>query len=204
MRLPFRRKPTRLERIRAALERFIPDFDDDDEEEEEDDDGDTEEDVPLGGLHWMAAALFVAAGAETALGERRGDHRGPDAIRWAPLIAAPVAGAAHAARAIWPSQTTRTATDIANGLAIGVGAAGLASSLYSAFSEPRAEGADWDERLPSLAPLAFAAIGVLGLLLDREEEDIVEIRAALERRARIVERLVPKRKPRFDHVVVHV
>ena len=192
--------------MRDALERFLPDFDDDDDDDDSDGEEDEAEieDTPLSGLHWMAAALFVAAGAETALGERRGDHRGPHAIRWAPLIAAPVAGAAHAARAVWPSEATRTATDIANGLAIGVGAAGLASSLYSAFSEPRAEGDDWDDRLPSLAPLAFAAIGVLGLLLDREADDIEETRASLEQRARVVERLIPKRKPRFDHVVVHV
>src|SRR5687767_2898773 len=115
---------------------------------------DMKEDAPLSAMHWMAAALFAAVGAETALGERRGDYAAPEAVRWAPLLAAPVATAVHAARALWPNEATRKATTLVNGLAVGVGAAGLASSLYGAMS---ADGEDehWSERVPSLAPLAF-------------------------------------------------
>jgi hypothetical protein len=162
---------------------------------------DTDE-FALSGLHWMAATLFLAAGAETALGQRRGDFRGPDAFRWAPLVAAPVAGAVHAARALWPGRATRVLSQVADGLAIGVGVAGIASSLYSAVQDD--EVTDASARIPSLAPLAFAAVGVLGMLLDREEEEIDEARDSLERRARVVERLVPKRKAKLDRIVVHV
>jgi hypothetical protein len=166
---------------------------------------DNEDDFALSGLHWLTAGLFLAAGAETATGERRGDHRGPRAIRWAPLVTAPAATAAHIARALWPGRTTRIATQIANGLALGVGAAGIASSLYSALGEQEEEQqSEWSARLPSLAPLAFAAVGVLGMLLDQEEQQIDEARDSLERRARIVERIVPKRKPKLDRIVVHV
>ena len=161
------------------------------------------DEAPLSGMHWMAAALYAAVGAETALGERRGDYNAPEAVRWAPLIAAPVAAAAHGARALWPNEATRKAATIANGLAVGVGAAGIASSVYSALSEREPE-THWSERVPSLAPLAFAAIGLLGLMLEREEEEVEETRHRLERRARVVERLVPKRKPKFDHIVVHI
>ena len=150
----------------------------------------------------MTAALFLAAGAETALGERRGDHRAPDALRWAPLVAAPVASALHAARALWPSRATRMMSQVADGLAIGVGVAGIASSLYSAVQDD--EEVENSAALPSLAPLAFAAVGVLGMLLDREEEEIDEERESLERRASLVERFVPQRKARVDRIVVHI
>jgi len=161
------------------------------------------DDAPLSGLHWMTATLFLAAGAETALGERRGDHRAPDALRWAPLVAAPLASAVHAARALWPGRATRILSQVADGLAIGVGVAGIASSLYSAVEDDD-EVSERNVALPSLAPLAFAAVGVLGMLLDREEEEIDETRDSLERRARVVERLVPKRKARLDRIVVHI
>ncbi|HEX6559645.1 MAG TPA: hypothetical protein VF021_09280 [Longimicrobiales bacterium] len=123
-------------------------------------------------LHWMTAGLFVAAGAEAALGERRGDYR-TDAIRWAPFIAAPLAGAVQAARALWPSPTTRVVSQLVNGIALGVGAAGLASSVSDIISEHKY--LDDDEHgtvdhVPSLAPLAFGAVGLLALLLDSTDE----------------------------------
>ena len=161
------------------------------------------DDSALSGLHWMTATLFLAAGAETALGERRGDHRAGDALRWAPLVAAPLAGAVHAARALWPGRATRMMSQVADGLAIGVGVAGIASSLYSAGQDDD-EVDDRSVAVPSLAPLAFAAVGLLGMLLDREEAEIDETRASLERRARVVERLVPQRKARVDRIVVHI
>ena len=125
----------------------------------------------------MTAGLFLAAGAEAALGERRGDYRPANAIRWAPFVAAPLAIAAQAARAIAPGAATRKVSMVANAAALGVGAAGLASSVnavrklheYDVEYEPSLL-----EQMPSLAPLAFGAIGLLGLLLDREEEDRIE------------------------------
>ena len=51
-------------------------------------DDDREDESAFGGLHWLTAGLFVAAGAEAAFGQRRGDYRPDDAVRWAPLIAA--------------------------------------------------------------------------------------------------------------------
>lgn len=204
MRIPFRRRPSRLERFRAAVDRFIPDFDrDDDDDDDEDYEDEDEEEFALSGLHWLTAGLFLAAGAETVFGERRGDYKAPEAVRWAPLVTAPLAGAAHAAHALRPSATTRTLTNVADGIAIGVGAAGLASSIYNARQDESPD-RTWVDQVPSLAPLAFAAIGVLGMVLLEEEEDTAEVQEQLARRARVVERLVPKRKPKFDHVVVHV
>jgi hypothetical protein len=164
---------------------------------------DDQDEFTMSGLHWMAAGLFVAAGAEAAVGERRGDHRAPDAIRWAPTIAAPLAGAAHAARALWPSPATRALARVADGVAIGVGAAGLANSILAAQSD-ESHTRGWTGRVPGLAPLAFAAIGILGLILQEEEEAAAEQLDALERRADIVERFVPKRRARVDRIVVHV
>jgi hypothetical protein len=167
---------------------------------------DAEDGYQFSGLHWLTAGLFAAAGAEAAFGERRGDHRPADAIRWAPLVTAPVAGAAHIAQAVWPCAATRAMTQVANSIAIGVGAAGLANSVYDAVTDAagEADSRHWSERVPSLAPLAFAAIGVLGLMLQDEEEDVEAEREELSRRGRIVERLVPKRRARVDRIVVHV
>jgi hypothetical protein len=160
-----------------------------------------ESDFALSGLHWLTAGLFLAVGAESAFGERRGDQRASHAVRWAPLLAAPLAGAAHAVRAIWPSPATRMLARVADGVALTVGTAGLASSLYSARRENETSA---HQQLPSFAPLAFAAVGVLGMMLDEEEEQVEDVQRSLERRARVVERLVPKRKARLDRIVVHV
>jgi hypothetical protein len=134
----------------------------------------TEPNRDYGALHWMTAGLFVAAGAEAALGERRGDYR-PDPVRWAPFVVAPIAGAAQAARALWPSDTTRVIAQLANGIALGVGAAGLASTVSDVVREHRVlNEAEHDaiEHVPSLAPLAFGAVGLLALLLDNEDDDV--------------------------------
>jgi hypothetical protein len=145
----------------------------------------------LEGLHWLTAGLFVAAGVEAAIGERRGDYR-PDPIRWAPLVAAPIAGAAQAARAIWPSSTTRMVAQLANGVALGVGAAGLASSVSSAMASHDYDADETQsllDRMPSLAPLAFGAIGLLGLLLDSDELDDLDEEEEDSRRYRVVVRV---------------
>jgi hypothetical protein len=160
-------------------------------------------------LHWMAAGIFIAAGIEAAFGRRRGDA--PDDIRWAPLVVAPLAGVAHVLRAVAPSAATRLATQLLNGVAVGVGTIGAASSTWSVVESRRYDGYGGPrrkplfKRIPSLAPLTFGAAGALGLLLDREEQaDAVE-HALLERRARIVERLVPRPpRRRLERIVVHI
>lgn len=172
------------------------------------DDGEYD-DFAFTGLHVLVAGLYLASGAETALGERRGEFRDPDTLRWAPLAAAPIAAVAHAARALAPGRTTRVLSQIMNGVAVAVGAAGLTNSIVSAVtSEPRGlfrrRGRSVRERIPSFAPLAFGITGVLGALLDRREQEEAELHDRLERRARIVERWTPRRRAKLDRIVVHV
>ncbi len=119
----------------------------------------------------------------------------PAAAAWAPTLLAPLAGAAQVVEALRPSENSLLATRILNGVAVGFGLAGIAESIYSAT-----RGTD---RIP-LAPLLFGYTGLLGMLLEREENRVAEEREALERRARIVERLVPRRRPRLEKIVVHV
>jgi len=164
-----RRKTNRYQKARHTLEKLVPGR----RRQREARVHDVEE-RDYGALHWMTAGLFVAAGAEAALGERRGDYR-MDAVRWAPFIAAPLAGAAQAARALWPGRTSRMVAQLANGVALGVGAAGLASSVSDIVSEHRVIGSAQHERIdhvPSLAPLAFGAVGLLAWLLDYEDDDV--------------------------------
>lgn len=175
-----------------------------------------DDDVVFESVHWLAAGLFLAAGTEAGLGERKGEDRPLDAIRWGPLLAAPLAGGAHAARALFPSRTTRIVAQVLNGIAVVVGAAGVASAVHSAINaEPGSRAFEKRsrarERLPSLAPLTFALAGLLGALVDRDERTAAEERDELleelrrtRRRARVLDRLVPERKPRFDRVVLHV
>jgi hypothetical protein len=160
-------------------------------------------------LHWMVASVFLATGAEAALGRRRGIAA--DEVRWAPLLVAPVASATHVARALRPGAGSRLAAQLLNGVAIGVGVVGVASSVLSVIGEG---GREWGwtgprrksllKRIPSLAPLTFGAAGLLGYLLDREEREDGRRHVRLERRAKVVERLVPKRRARVDRIVVHV
>jgi hypothetical protein len=169
------------------------------------------EQFAFSGLHWMAAGLFLAAGAQAALSQgRNASQRVPGMVRWAPLVAAPLAGAAHVMRALHPSETSRAISRVCDGLAVGVGAAGIASSIYGATREkaiggwPGSRRRTLNELGASLAPLTFGATGILGMILDREEDAEGEEHARLQRRARIVERLVPRRKPKLDRVVVHI
>lgn len=191
------------------VRRRVPQHADGDLPEEEDDD------VAFESLHWLAAGLFLAAGTEAGLGERRGDVRTDHAVRWGPLIAAPLAGGAHAARALFPGRASAIATRVLNGVAFVVGAAGVAGALHAAGDEAAATGfaprASLPRQLPSFAPLTFAIAGLVGVLIDREESLAAGRRAELNeeidkarRRARIVDRLVPERKPRFDRIVLHM
>jgi hypothetical protein len=193
MRIPIRRKRSRYQKARDVLQEMLPRKRRKHHRSRSSARADASElKIPehehgFAGLHWMTAGLFVAAGAEAALGQRRGDHRPDDAVRWAPLVAAPIAGAAQAARAIWPSDSTRAVARIVNAAALAVGVAGLASSVRATLSEREYEPEEEPtllERIPSLAPLAFGAVGLLGLLLDSEEEEAAVAAPAMPTRPR--------------------
>jgi hypothetical protein len=179
---------------------------------------DPSDDVAFIGLHWLTAGLFLAAGTEAGLTARPGGRQPAErVVGWGPLIAAPLAGATHAFRALRPGSGYRTAAQVMNGVAVAVGTAGVAHAVHGALRSERpgkhgfASPGRARDRLTSLAPLTFAVAGLLGLLLDRDERAEARERNALrvamgrlERRARIVERLVPQRKRRFDRIVVHL
>jgi putative copper export protein len=149
-------------------------------------------------VHWLAAGVLALAGAEAAIGRRRG--RRPDEVRTAPLLAAPLAALGHAARAAGgDDHRFRTAARLLDGFAIGVGAIGTLSSVVAAArdgggSAPRPGGGSVVRRIPSLAPLTLAAAGLLGVLLDREERRAAA--AAAPQRMR--------RRRRRIRVIVHV
>jgi hypothetical protein len=105
--------------------------------------------------------------------------------RWSPLLLGSAAAVAQVVHAVRPSPATRAATRVLNAGVIGVGVAGLLQNR-------------------SPAPLAMEAAGVMGLLLDRQERLTQQERERLQRRADLVERLVPRRRPKLDRVVVHV
>lgn len=169
------------------------------------------DDVAFSSLHWMTAAIFLVAGADAALRERKASGRVTKLVRWAPLLAAPLAGAAHAARAVRPSRATRLAAQMLDGLAMSVAAAGIGRALYETAADASA-GGPWTSgrrhraRLLSraVAPLTFGATGILGLILDREEQEERAAQRRLRRRASVVERLVPRRRPRLDRIVLHI
>ena len=152
-------------------------------------------------LHWMTAALFLAAGADAA----RQHLPLSDPARLAPLLAAPVVGAAHAARALSSAPGARQATRLLDGVAAGVAVAATARVAYNALARGRpAEPPAPRGLAAALVPLTFGATAVLGLLLDRvEERERRELRR-LRRRASVVERLVPRRRARMDHIVLHI
>ncbi len=189
--------------------------------------GEGEPEPTFPALHWLTAGLFLAAGAEALL-DQRGDttrlsgpldrpHRARRAargvVRVAPLVAAPLAGAAHAARAVTNGPNLRLATQLLDGVAVGVAAAGLAAAAYDALGEqPTAHGPGAASRVGrtatrvarALVPITLGGIAVLGMLLETEEEREREMVRRLRRRASIVERLVPRRRARFDHIVLHI
>jgi len=175
-----------------------------------------DEDAPtFPALQWMTAALFLAAGAEAAIRHRgAGDAARSgrlDALRLASLAAAPLAAAAHGTRAFTSAPPARLATRILDGVAAGVAMAGVAGAAYNALRLENGSGtaalapAERVRRLVAVVtPLGFGAAALLGLLLEHEEEREGEEIRRLHRRASVVERLVPARRPRFDHIVVHV
>ncbi len=160
------------------------------------------QDSHLGGLRAATAQLFLAAGSGTALEQLIGDDDGagtpatyaPRPLAWAPAILGPLTAAAQIAHARRPTPRTATALQVLNGATIAIGAALLAVDLWSNRSHGQHR----------LAPLALASAGLLGFALDRHEQALSVSTQRLRRRADVVERLVPRRRPKLDRVVVHV
>jgi hypothetical protein len=167
-------------------------------------------------LHWMAAGLFLATGAEAVASRRLASEMGgPRRSPWrvlglAPLVVAPLAGVAHVLEAAWPERGPARAVKVLDGVAVGVAVAATAAGVYGALAgrrDPR-----WYRRgrgrrtsiLDAVAPLAVGATGVLGLLLEREAREAAELRRRLEKRARLLDRLIPRRRAKIDRIVVHV
>jgi hypothetical protein len=122
-------------------------------------------------------------------------QRLPSALTWAPLLLGSIACAVHATRAFRPADVPERAGRPLNFGVLGLGAVGVADTLAGAIR---------GEQPFSVTPLLFAYAGLFGLLLDREEDRVADQKAELERRARIVERLVPRRRPKLERIVVHV
>jgi hypothetical protein len=147
----------------------------------------------------IGATLDVLARAREAQKDRipgrhsRGDL--PLAAVWGPALLAPVAAAAHLRLAQGPSAEAERASRLLDSAVIGLGVAELASSVTGLQSR---------KRPPSLVPLALASAGLLGLVITQREREEEREHRRLERRAQIVERLVPRRRPKLDRIVVHV
>lgn len=116
-------------------------------------------------------------------------------VDWGPALLAAAAAIAHAVHAIAPGERSRLATRTFDLAVVGIGLLGLADTLA---------GVRRGGRPLSPAPLSLASAALLGILVDRAERQHEDERKRLEKRARIVERLVPKRRPRLDRIVVHV
>jgi hypothetical protein len=167
-------------------------------------------------LRALTAQMLLVTGAEATLGSLAATRRAgtglprarpvdyPEiadrtparsyAATWAPALLAPLAATAHLAHLTRPSESANLASRVLDAAVVGVGVLGLAQALRD-----RGRGAG-----PSVAPLALASAGLLGLLVDRQERAARAERDRLARRASVVERLVPRRRARLDRVVVHV
>lgn len=114
---------------------------------------------------------------------------------WAPAVVAPLAGIAHLTQAMRPDEATSSTARALSLAAIGAGITGLIDTCIEA-RRTRSK--------PSLAPLALASAGLLGLIVEREEQDVLEERKRLERRASLADRILPRRRGKLDRIVVHV
>lgn len=160
------------------------------------------------GVQLLTAKLLLFTGAGAALDALRQSRetdasgtypdptpRAPRPARLAPAIVAAAAAVAHAVQAFDGSERTRLATRTFDLAVVGIGLLSLGDTL----AEARRDG-----RVPSAGPAALASAGLLGILIDRSERRHRTELDRLERRASVVERLVPKRRARLDRVVVHV
>jgi peptidoglycan/LPS O-acetylase OafA/YrhL len=143
-------------------------------------------------LRVVAAQLLLATAADAAFGTRDLAPSRTLATRL-PALIAPLAATAHLAHMSRPSAGSAA---VARGLDTAVAAAGIGAALAGLIVGGRSE-------KRSLSTLALASAGVLGLVVDRYERENAAERARLRRRASVVERLVPRRRPRLDHVVIH-
>lgn len=116
-------------------------------------------------------------------------------LYWAPALLGCAGAAAHLAHAFAPTSRTRMAARTFDTAAVAVGLLAFTDGIVAAGQRRSS--------LPT-APLSLASAGIIGLLLDRAHTEHTSERKQLERRARIVERLVPQRRTRFDRVVVHI
>ena len=114
---------------------------------------------------------------------------------WAPAVVAPLAGAAHLSQAMRPHEGTSSTARALSFAAVGAGVTGLIDTWVEARRT---------RTRPSLAPLALASAGLLGLIVEREEQDVHKERQRLQRRSSLAERLVPRRRGKLDRIVVHV
>lgn len=174
----------------------IKQFADEFAEDHEEDDSLRSHLVPL---RAAAAQLLLATGAGATLEHLIGDREEerspiPEALAWAPALLGPLAAAANLEHARNPSASTRTALKVLAGASVSFGAALYVFDALGTGNRPT----------PRVAPIAFASAGLLNLILDREEEEIEHDEAVLRRRANVVERLVPARRPKLDRIVLHV
>lgn len=160
----------------------------------------------FGPLRLLTAQLLLVTAAEAVLkavefrdpeprpDRFRGTGRGATAAKLAPGVIAPLAAAAHLMHLSNPSRAVDVATRVLDTAVVGVGVGAALAGLVS-----RRSGA-----ARSTAPLALATAGVLGLVIDRQERAHEIEHRRLARRASVVEKLVPARRPKVDHIVVHV
>jgi hypothetical protein len=169
-------------------------------------------------LHLFSADLLLLTGANATLHFLRSrsaaeatrgaateydlDHdrfrtpsRLPGAAAWAPLLIGTLGSAVQTVHALQPSERTDLAARTLSGVALGLGLVGAANRAAAAVRG--------DEPF-SIAPLLFGYAGLLGFLVDRQENKVAEEEADLERRASIIERFVPRRRTKIERIVVHV
>lgn len=164
------------------------------------------------GLHFMAAGLYLATGMRPRhpLTSDRPSGRART-LRRLPLALAPLAGAAHITRALQPTPAARVTSRVLNGLTIGIAVAEVGAAAVQSL-RPDGLDAPWHGRGRLMrgtwsnltAPIAFGATGLLGLLLEHEEDRDAERRAQPERQPGLVDRIFARQRPRVDRVIVHV
>lgn len=152
-------------------------------------------------LRAAIAQLLCATGAAAALAgvELTADRDGepdsmPRPLAWAPLVVGPIAAAAQLQYTRESHVAPANAVRVLDGAVIALGGALFIADLVTS----RKMGAR------GVGALAFASVGLLGYLLERHEEQAASAERKLRRRADVVERLVPRRRPKLDRVVVHV
>jgi hypothetical protein len=155
---------------------------------------------PFAPLRVAAAQMLVASGIGSTV-ERLAappPSSGPDPLPvrllgLVPALLGPLGAAAQLAEVHAPSPGGRSALRILNTSAIALGSALVVHDLLA------------DSRPPSrLSPLTLAVGGLLGLLIDHQEAEVVRAETELRLRASVVDRLVPRRRGRVDRIVVHV